>query len=197
MREAFTVQDFGAIGDNVTDDTSAFVAATGFSRSVYVPYTSTGYAVTALTTAQRQLLWGPGEVNVAGVAVPISSEPVFTVNNSPTLKSYKATWAPPTWPGTSGSLHNGAADFDITRTGGAGTYGSMLSSLLVTAAVPGGVFDVSVTGWTTATNITGGQSFGSWFGANSPAKNAGETWSSGAIVGMEVNAGNRWADLGL
>ena len=101
-------------------------------------------------------MWGPGEVLVAGTAVPISSSPVFTLNNSPTLKAYKANWAPPTWPGTSGSLHNGAADFDITRSGGAGTYGSVLSSLLVTAAVPGGVFDVSVTGWTTTTNITGG-----------------------------------------
>lgn len=42
-----TPQDFGAVGDGVTDDRAAFQAAASSGWPIYVPYTPTGYAISA------------------------------------------------------------------------------------------------------------------------------------------------------
>ncbi len=96
-----------------------------------------------------------------------------------------------------GSVGEGAITSTVTRTGGFGQYGNWLSSYLVTAAVPPGQFDVGITSWTGGTNLTGGQVFGGWSGANTPASALGQTYSGGAAIGQEINAGNRWGDFGF
>lgn len=46
LQESVSVKDFGAVGDGVTDDTTAFLnALKSTTGTVYVPYTSTGYLV--------------------------------------------------------------------------------------------------------------------------------------------------------
>lgn len=98
-----------------------------------------------------------------------------------------------------GSVGENAAKFYTVRTGGFGAFGNVLSNYHITAAVPLGQFDVGMTSWTTQTNLTGGQGFGSWSGANTPSSSItpAQTYTSGAVVGHEVNVGNRWADFGL
>jgi hypothetical protein len=108
-----------------------------------------------------------------------------------------ANWQPPQWPGIVGSVGGGAADFDFTRTAGFGTYGLSLLRLLVTARVVPGEFDAGSTTWVGATNLGGGQLFAGWDGANSPARHLGQTYDGGAVIGREINAGNRWGDFGL
>ena len=83
------------------------------------------------------------------------------------------------------------------RTAGVGQYGNALFESLVSAAIPSGQLDVSLTGWVTATNLAGATAavFGGWTGANTPY--TGQTYTGGSAVGHEVNVGNRWADFGL
>ena len=64
----------------------------------------------------------------------------------------------------------------------------------MTDAISAGEIDNGITSWAGATNMTGGQIFGAWVGANTPAKNLSETYSAGAAIGMEINVGNRWAN---
>lgn len=96
-----------------------------------------------------------------------------------------------------GSVGQGPITIQTTRTGGFGQYGNVLANYLVTAATPAAQFDVALTGWASHTNLTGGQLFGGWTGANTPSKYLGETYSSGAAIGHEINVGNRWANFGL
>lgn len=195
--EQVSVLDFGAVGNGVANDTVAFVAATAVGVPVYVPYTTQFYALTALTNSQLELLWGPGLVKIAGIATAVSSSPRAYANLSAGASVARSNWTPDKWPSVEGSLTNGAAYFDVTRTGGFGTYGNSLNLLHVTAALPAGQLDTAETAWVTGTNLTGGQLFGAWFGANTPAQALAQTYSGGAAIGMEVNVGNRWSELGL
>ncbi len=101
--------------------------------------------------------------------------------------------------GGPGSVGLGAINATATRTGGYGEYGHILSLLTVSPSVgvPVGQFDTAITGWATTTNDSGGQAFGAWFGANTPAGNLGESFVGGDAVGAEIDYGNRWNDLGL
>lgn len=56
------VQDYGAKGDGVTDDTAAFVAALSASDNVFVPFTSTGYVVNGVTLVSGKTLRGENRV---------------------------------------------------------------------------------------------------------------------------------------
>jgi hypothetical protein len=82
-----------------------------------------------------------------------------------------------------------------TRASGQPQYGLDLVQYQVTAALGSSAFEVVSTAWATATNLAGGALFGGWQGANTP--NPTETFSGGAVVGSEINAGNRWADFGI
>jgi hypothetical protein len=103
-----------------------------------------------------------------------------------------------------GSVGEGPTFVNATRSGGYGQYGNALFSYYVTAPTPAGQFDVGLTSWATHQNISGGQVFGGWLGANTPSSGnnysgspLNETFSSGAAIGAEINVGNRWADWGL
>jgi hypothetical protein len=197
LKDWLSVTQFGAVGNGSTDDTTAFVNACAGGKPVYVPKTSAHYALTALTDANLELLWGPGRVKVASADVVIPSTPRAYGGTFPSVAAVRRAWAPDKWPTVEGSLQNGAFFADYVRTGGFGTYGNSLNILRVTAATPATQLDTAETAWLTHNNLTGGQAFGAWFGANSPAQGLGQTFSSGAVIGLEVNAGNRWADLGL
>jgi hypothetical protein len=198
LREWVSVTDFaGVTGDGLASDQTGFNSALALGVPVFVPYTANYYVLATLTDANRGLLWGPGRVKVAGVDVNISSEPRSFGNALASRAAIKPTWQPAQYPGVQGSIGNGSVDDDMTRTGGFGTYGMDLKRLHVTAAVPAGQFDVVGTAWITATNLTGGQTFAAWHGANTPARYLSGVYSGGAVIGHEVNVGNRWADFGL
>lgn len=191
-----TETPFNADPTGVKDSTAGFVAATAAGGPVYVPWTSAFYSVTALSAAQIMLLWGPGLVKIAGVAQPISSQA------SPSLAAAAAsgTVLPALAPVSNvsgGSVGFGAQYNQTTRTGGSPQYGNILDDYLVQATIGAGQFDTQLTSWATAMNLTGGQIFAGWDGANTPASALGETFSSGVAIGREINVGNRWADFGF
>jgi len=95
------------------------------------------------------------------------------------------------------SVGQGVLFAETTRTSGTGQYGNVLVHSIIDTATGVGEFDVGITAWSTNYNLTGGQVFGMWAGANTPSNALGETYTGGAAVGMEINAGNRWADFGL
>lgn len=99
--------------------------------------------------------------------------------------------------GSSASVGKGAFYAETVRVSGDGQYGNLLVLSSITDATPSPEFDVGITAWTTNRNLTGGQVFGMWAGANTPSNSLGQTFSGGAAIGLEVNAGNRWADFGL
>ena len=118
-------------------------------------------------------------------------EPNVLINNQ--------AQAPDQYIGIDGSLGKGAFFADTKRTGGFGAYGNILLTCLVTAPTPATEFDVGITSWMTATNMTasGASIFGMWSGANTPSSSiGGQTYTGGAAIGMEINVGNRWADEG-
>ncbi|WP_395542699.1 hypothetical protein [Neotabrizicola sp. sgz301269] len=108
------------------------------------------------------------------------------------------TWAPPKWPSVDGSLYAGPIAHVVHRTGGWGTYGLALLQLSVDDVLPSGELDSVISAWGSAANQTGGTIFGGWIGANSPNSSiVGHVWTAGPAVGFEVNAGNRWGELGF
>lgn len=107
------------------------------------------------------------------------------------LTTYNAALAPAANVGY-GSLYNYGV-----RTGGTWSYGNVLNSYTISTAIAASQFDIAGTSWATAQNLGGGQVFGGWIGANTPRSSLGQTYSSGAAIGLEVNVGNRWADFGL
>ena len=194
--EMLSVTEYGAVGDGSTDDATAFSNACASGAPVYVPKVATFYALTTLAEADRALLWGPGVVKVASVETPIAPFPSLTSTTQGVVNLKRTTHAP-TNITTNGSVGLGISYTDVTRSGGYGQYGNVLSKYLVSAAVSSPQFDVGDTSWVTMTNLTGGQGFGRWTGANSPAVNLSQTYSSGAVIGDEINVGNRWADFGM
>jgi hypothetical protein len=197
LRESVSVKDFGAVGDGSTDDTAAFVAACTYASTrnlaVLVPGTSSFYALTALTTANKELLYGTGIVKVAGTTTKIPTVASVVNNYTAAVNILKNTLAPDAYIG-SGSVGSGVIYTEVKRTGGYGQYGNWLSNYLVTDSITAGEFDTGITSWVGATNLSGGNIFGAWVGANSPAQNLSQTYTTGITVGMEINAGNRWGN---
>ena len=196
LRRTVSVKDFGAVGDGVTDDTASFVAATALNAPVFVPQSTSFYAVTALTAAQQKLLYGVGVVKIAGVQTQISTAP-YIDNDTANIRVVNQELQPSKWPTVDGSLFNGAVSARVKRTGGFGSYGVNLVEYLISDSTPAGEFDVGMTSWVTNQNLAGGQVFGQWAGANTPSNELAQTYSGGAAIGQETNVGNRWADFGL
>lgn len=197
LRESVSVKDFGAMGDGTTDDTAAFVAACTYASTrnlaVLVPGTSSFYALTALTTANKELLYGTGIVKVSGTTTKIPTVESVVNNFTAAVNIIKNTLAPDVYIG-SGSVGSGVIYTEVKRTGGYGQYGNWLSNYLVTDSITAGEFDTGITSWAGATNLSGGNIFGAWVGANSPAQNLGQTYTTGIAIGMEINVGNRWGN---
>lgn len=108
------------------------------------------------------------------------------------------TWAPVKWPSVDGSLYSGPIAHVWHRTGGYGTYGLALLQLSDDDELPTGELSSTLSAWASAKNQTGGTIFGAWLGANGPyLGQTGHSWTAGAIVGTEINAGNRYEELGL
>jgi hypothetical protein len=198
LRQIVSVQDFGAVGNGSTDDTTAFTNAAATGNPIYVPSTSSFYALTALTATAKELLFGTGIVKVSGVTTAIPSVASISNNELGAIRVLKSTLAP-TNNTTNGSVGLGSINTVVTRSGGFGQYGNWLSQYLVTAAVPSTEFDVGITSWATATNFSaaGAALFGMWSGANTPSYALGETFTGGGAIGMEINVGNRCSDFGL
>lgn len=193
LQGTFSVRDspYNATGDGATDDTAAFVAAgAGTGGPIFVPYTANFYALTALTTALRARLWGPGEVRVAGVVTTINTQPptVATTKAMLTVRNDALTPAANT---TLGAVGRGSAYFRGLRTGGVGLYGAVTGELRVTASLASGELDVGMTSWANMDGgmVNGSGFFGGWQGANSP--NFGAAWTGGGVCGLEVNVGHR------
>lgn len=192
--DSLVVKDFGAIGDGVTDDTTAFTNATTSGATIFVPYTSSFYSLTSLSAGARALLWGPGIIKVNNTITPISSQPAIN-STSNAARGVFRTAQTPSSNTTNGSVGYGADYTQTIRSGGFGQYGNVLHEYLVTAAIPSTQFDVGTTSWATSTNLTGGSIFGYWTGSNTPGP--AETFSGGSAIGHEINTGNRWGDFGI
>jgi hypothetical protein len=80
MRDVVSVKDFGAVGDGITDDTAAFVAALTTGKRVFVPGTSNSYLVDAVLIPNGATLYGEGRKSLL---MPFSSLPtsVLTLEN--------------------------------------------------------------------------------------------------------------------
>lgn len=191
-----SVMDFGALGDGVADDTASIVAATAVGIPVFVPATANFYSLTALTSAQRELLWGPGIIKIAGVVSAIPTAPQTNIPNLPAMTLLKSALNP-TNNTPNGSYGEGAINTVVTRTDGFGQYGNWLSQYLVTDSIPPAELDVGITSWVGATNLQGGSVFGAWSGANSPSSGLGQNYTGGGVVGQEINVGNRWGNFGV
>ncbi|GAA2871975.1 hypothetical protein GGQ99_000958 [Aminobacter niigataensis] len=195
------VKDFGAVGDGVADDTASFNAAFAAGKTIYVPETAAFYSLTALSATNREKLYGPGRVKVSGVFRFIQSvaSPVQPNTDQPLpyLGAILRTHQPAGQSGITGSVGRGPIYTDVKRTGGKGQYGNWLSQYTISAPTVATEFDTGITSWATHQNLAGGSVFGMWSGANSPSSALGQTFSSGAVIGQEINAGNRWGDFGL
>lgn len=197
LRESVSVQDFGAVGNGSADDTAAFVAACTYASSrniaVLVPGTANWYELSALTNANKELLYGTGIVKVNGTTTKIPTVASVDNNFTAAVNIIKNTLTPDAYT-PAGSVGSGVIYTEVKRTGGYGQYGNWLSSYLVTDAIVAGEFDTGITSWAGATNLSGGNIFGAWVGANSPAQNLGQTYTTGIAIGMEINVGNRWGN---
>ena len=69
--DVVNVKDYGAIGDGVTDDTAAFVAAAATGSLVYAPQAI--YLVTSSALSYGTQLYGPGKFSYGGGLIPIGN----------------------------------------------------------------------------------------------------------------------------
>lgn len=171
----------------------AALAAAG-GGPVFVPWASVPYDFTSLTAQQIQLMWGHGEVRVAGVQQFINTAPYVGTDAAP-IRVTNLNWQPDQFaPTVNGSLYNGAISVQLTRTGGYAGYGAVLVDVLVDSTT--GQFDSGITSFVHARNQTTNNIFGAWFGAASARPDLGETITGGTNVGIEANV---WGaiDIGL
>jgi hypothetical protein len=84
MRETVSVMDFGAVGDGVTDDSAAFIAAITASDTVVIP--AGNYLIESVITipADNKTLIGTGGVIVRGAA--LTNGPTITATSKNNLK---------------------------------------------------------------------------------------------------------------
>ena len=73
MRDVVSVKDFGAVGDGVTDDSAAFVAALAASNSVYIP--NGIYRAKNVTIGTHQSVFGNGSI----IKAAPSATSIFTL----------------------------------------------------------------------------------------------------------------------
>ena len=197
LAQTVSVLDFGATGNGVTNDTAAFTAAIASGGPIWVPWTANFYAVTALTAAQLALLWGPGLIKIAGVAQPISTQAPPGQSTEAMQQVFNQALAPGQLASNGFGVGFGTSYSLTTRTGGFPQYGNALIQYLIKANIATGFFESNLTAWVTATNMSAGaQVFGGWVGSNSPSSALGETFPGGAVIGYEINVGNRWSDFG-
>jgi hypothetical protein len=71
--EAANIKDFGAVGDGVTDDTAALVAAEASSSNVFIPTSTSFYVFTQVPDITK--CWGPGVCKVGGAVVYLRPTP--------------------------------------------------------------------------------------------------------------------------
>lgn len=71
------VLDFGAVGDGLTDDTAAFVAAIATNKAVYAPQGS--YKINLVITTSNVTIFGDGIENTTFYPY-IATNPVITIN---------------------------------------------------------------------------------------------------------------------
>ena len=121
LRETVSVKDFGAVGDGVTDDTAAYLAAEAIGASeIYVP--SGNYVTTLAPDAVTTKLVGPGFTMLNGDYQP------HRVNEFVYVKSATAptTWSDPGNPAQamSGELVGKAGVAAQTYIDGANTAGT-------------------------------------------------------------------------
>lgn len=194
-----TVQQFGARGEPGFDDTPAFNAAFALGVPMGVPATGGFYALTALFPANQDLLYGLGVVKVLGTAVEISSAASIPDPAMAAMRVVRRFMAPMQHPGVTGSVGRSGGYLEGTRTAGYGAYGNLLITSLVTALLRPNEFDCGLTSWITTQKLqhAASQVFGGWDAANSPSSSlGGQVFTAGAVVGREINYGNRFADFG-
>lgn len=150
--------------------------------------------VTTISAAAASVL---EETTVAAMLAALGGAESGDNTNITSLRELVNEALIPTENTTDGSVGLGILNSEVTRTGGFGQYGNWLSQYLVTAATPAGQFDVGITSWISHTNLTGGAMFGGWDASNTPSAGLGQTYSSGSVIGREINAGNRYSDFGL
>lgn len=198
-----SVLQLGAVGNGIANDTTAFSNAVAIGKPVFVPKTSSFYALTSLTAAQQKMLFGPGVVKVSGTQVQIPSES-FVNNDIGQVRAVNQDCQPSKWPGVDGSLFNSGFVAQIKRTGGWPSYGGCyFGEYLVSASITTNEYEFGLSCFTTSQNLTGGGIFGGWLSSNTPASSTysggalSHTFSSGRCTGLEINSGNRWAEFGL
>jgi hypothetical protein len=168
-------------------DSNSNISFTANGTSYQFPFVVGGIVGPGSTTVGHPAVWN----NTIGTlltdtTVLTTTQLLNSTNNLVTTQTVPA-----------GSVGQGALYFNTVRSGGFGQYGNSLVHYEVSTAIPGGQFDVGSTTWANALNLTGGNIFGSWSGANTPARNLGQTYTVGAAVGEEINFGNRWSDFGI
>lgn len=88
---------------------------------------------------------------------------------------------------------SGSAHLTVTRDGGS-AGNCFFHEYDVSVAHTAG-FDIGMTSYNLWRNLAGGVGMASWLVAMSPR--ASQTWSSGSVVGQEINCANRFSDFGL
>jgi len=160
------------------------------------PGTGNGNVVGPVTTTASNIAcWANGSGTLLKDGLLSSPCAAGVLSSTQLTNSVSALVTTQTVPG--GSVGQGPVYVNDIRTGGFGQYGNALFHYEINAALPGTQFDTGLTSWAIGNNLTGGFVFGGWMGANTPAKNLGQTYTGGAAVGAEINFGNRWADPGL
>ncbi|MGH6919262.1 MAG: glycosyl hydrolase family 28-related protein, partial [Geminicoccaceae bacterium] len=141
------VRDFGALGDGVTDDSAAFVAAITAAQAraarVYVPASATPYVQGATLVLEGVTMIGDGAGSTLRVGLPSGAGIQLAGNGAGLIGLRVLGSGAAAWPGSAADVDLGAVALDGVRIAsgadGAALQGVEIAACATALAIEGGV----------------------------------------------------------
>lgn len=209
LRDRVSVKDFGAVGDGVTDDTAAFIAAsTAGGTNGFVVIPAGNYKITSSNIGDATTCWiREGNVTISGGGstlgvhryphkVRFGQQPGAGDFVDMELGNANIAQITASRNTNAGNDRAGFINALVTNNNDTPTTVALMTAYHKGANTSG--FPGCLATYSTAAQLNGAAVLSSFISVNSPANDlVGQAWNSGITYAQEINFGNRWGELGI